>query len=140
MEHLQPSHDLRLLHECPSSKRTFHARNRSSAPNLLNSPAVSEPLVHGVFVRLLRRFFLDTVMQTIERPGRLPWGFRCCLYTYRHRRARNPSVEPAREVLDCWAISEKGYVRIRSTIFGSSWMPSREPRGLREPWARMRSS
>jgi hypothetical protein len=29
-----------------SSKRTFHARKRSSAPNLLDSPAVSEPLVH----------------------------------------------------------------------------------------------
>jgi hypothetical protein len=29
-----------------SSKRTFHARKRSSAPNLVDSPAVSEPLVH----------------------------------------------------------------------------------------------
>lgn len=29
-----------------SSKRTMHARKRSSAPNLLNSPAVSEPLVN----------------------------------------------------------------------------------------------
>jgi hypothetical protein len=29
-----------------SSKRTFHAQKRSSAPNLLDSPAVSEPLVH----------------------------------------------------------------------------------------------